>query len=157
MFLELDRQFGWRPWEIDKTHKVSNLFFLRSNSATGRDRAHKKSPKRLKDLIFIELGGQFGGDHEKLTKHLLFLSFFVLRFRDRPRPTDQKNRQNTKMKWTQNGRSWVPNWRGALVINILFHYIATHYFRRNKLYLYCSWRMGLRIYGELNPSAHPNR
>ena len=33
-------------------------------AAAGRDRAHKKSPKHLKDLILIELGGQLGGDHE---------------------------------------------------------------------------------------------
>ena len=54
---------------------------MTSAAAAGRDRPRKKSSKHLKDLIFIELGGQFGGDHEKLTKHLLFLSFFVLKFR----------------------------------------------------------------------------
>ena len=71
-------------------------FAITSAAAAGRDRAHKKSPKRLKDLIFGELDGQFGRDHEKLTKRLLFLSIFCAQI-PRPAATGRK-----KKKYGQN-------------------------------------------------------
>ena len=66
---------------------------MTSAAAAGRDRAHKKSSKHLKNLILIELGGQFGGDHEKLTKHLLLLSFCCAQI---PRPSATMRTKNRK-------------------------------------------------------------
>ena len=70
------------------------MFFC-PESKTERDRAHKKSPKHLKDLIFIELGGQFGGDHEKINKPptaaIAFLSSKSATERDRAHKKSSKH------------------------------------------------------------------
>ena len=82
--------------KINKAPFVS-FVFLFSNSATGRDRPHTKSSKHLKNLIFIEIGGQFGGDYEKLTKHIFFVVFLCSKTatgRDRAHKKSPKHRKH---------------------------------------------------------------